>query len=225
MHGSGSPEGFWHLLTGTEQDALTAVGRTSVLPPKATMCVEGEPATHLFVLLVGWVKVLSVTRDGQEVVLALRGPGDIIGELAGEATGYRTTTVRTIDIVQSLIIAHETFSAFLDAHPNADRAYRKAVTMRWHQTAEALLHRSTADGAQRVAKLLIDLATRRGVIRSNAVDIEMPITQDELASLAGVSRATMTRALNQWRRRGIIRTGKGHITITNMNALRNLAAN
>jgi CRP-like cAMP-binding protein len=224
MRGAGSHEGFWQLLTSTEQDALSATGRTSVLPPKATMCVEGEPATHLFVLLAGWVKISSVTRDGQEVVLALRGPGEIIGELAGEATGYRTSTVRTIGTVQSLIIAHETFGAFLDAHPNAARAYRKTVTMRWNETAAVLLDRSTADGAQRVARLLIDLAARHGVARGDTVDIEMPITQDELASLAGVSRATMTRAFNQWRRRGIIRTGKGHITITNMDGLRNIAA-
>lgn len=225
MRGAGSHGGFWNLLTTTEQGALSAAGRTSVLPPKTTMCVEGEPATHVFVLLAGWVKVVSVTRDGQEVMLALRGPGEIIGELAGEATGYRTGTVRSINTVHSLIIAHETFSEFLDAHPNAARAYRRMVTIRWHESAVALADRSTADGPQRVAKLLIDLAARHGVARnSNAVDIEMPITQDELASLAGVSRATMTRAFNQWRRRGIIQTGKGHISITNMDGLRKIAA-
>lgn len=224
MRGAGSHGGFWNLLTTTEQGALSAAGRTSVLPPKTTMCVEGEPATHLFVLLAGWVKVVSVTRDGQEVMLALRGPGELIGELAGEATGYRTGTVRSIDAVRSLIIAHEAFSAFLDTHPNADRAYRKMVTMRWHETATALIDRSTTDGAQRLARLLIDLAARHGVTRGSAVNIEMPITQGELASLAGVSRATMTRAFNEWRRRAIIQTGKGRITITNMDGLRKIAA-
>ncbi len=224
MRGTGSHEGFWQLLTSAEQDALSAASRTSTLPPKATLCVEGEPATHVFVLLAGWVKILSVTRDGQEVVLALRGPGDIIGELAGEATGYRTGTVRSIGTVRSLIIAHETFNAFLDDHPNAARAYRKVVTMRWMETASVLHDRSTAVGAQRIARLLIYLAAEHGVAKGNVVDIEMPITQEELASLAGVSRATMTRAFNEWRRRGIIQTGKGHITITNMDALRKTAS-
>jgi CRP/FNR family cyclic AMP-dependent transcriptional regulator len=223
MRGTGSHEGFWQLLTSAEQDALSAASRTTALPPKATMCVEGEPATHVFVLLAGWVKVLSVTRDGQEVVLAMRGPGDILGELAGEATGYRTGTVRTIRTVHSLIIGHDAFSAFLDDHPNAARAYRKVVTMRWHETALALVDRSTAVGTQRLARLLIDLAAQHGVARSDAVYIEMPLTQQEFASLAGVSRATMTRAFNEWRRRGIIQTGKGHITITNMDGLRKAA--
>ncbi len=224
MRGTGSHEGFWQLLTSAEQDALSAASRTTALPPKATMCVEGEPATHVFVLLAGWVKILSVTRDGQEVVLALRGPGDIIGEIAGEATGYRTGTVRTIGTVRALIIAHETFNAFLDDHPNAARAYRKVVTVRWMETASALHDRSTAVGAQRIARLLIYLAAEHGAARGSVVDIEMPITQEELASLAGVSRATMTRAFNEWRRRGIIQTGKGHITITNMDALRKAAS-
>ena len=80
LHGMGSPQGFWGLLTDADQAALLALGRISVFPPGATMCVEGDPATHLFVLVDGWVKILSVTREGQQLVLALRGHGDVIGE-------------------------------------------------------------------------------------------------------------------------------------------------
>ena len=45
------------------------------------------PATHVFILLDGWVKVISVTADGRESILALRGTGDLVGETAGETTG------------------------------------------------------------------------------------------------------------------------------------------
>src|SRR5438309_4427537 len=100
MHGTGSPDGFWRLLNGTEQAALTTLGAMRDFPPGATMCFEGEPATHVFVLMAGWVKVLAVTSDGHEMVLALRGFGDIVGEVAGETTGHRNATVRTVDSVR-----------------------------------------------------------------------------------------------------------------------------
>ena len=222
MSKAGSREGFWHLLSDQERSALAAIGRVVIFPPKTTVCVEGDPATHMFVLLAGWVKVITATIDGQEVVLALRGEGDIIGELA-EDGGYRTATVRTIGTVRSLTVNHEAFGTFLNNHPAANGAYRRAITRRWGEAAAALLHRATTNGAQRFAALLIELAERHGAETSGVVEIEMPVPQGELASLAGTSRATVARALHEWRRRGLIRTAHRHITITNMDRLRRIA--
>ena len=62
MPESPSSAGFWGALTAPDRDGLRALGRISVFPPGAALCLEGEPATHLFVLLSGWVKILSATR-------------------------------------------------------------------------------------------------------------------------------------------------------------------
>ena len=125
------------------------------------MCVEGDPATHVFVLVDGWVKILGVTIDGHEMVLALRGRGDTVGEVAGETTGYRTATVQAVGTVRALIVAYEKFSSFLDAHAGADRAYRRMVTRRWNDAESMLRARSVTSGAQRLAVLLLELADRR----------------------------------------------------------------
>jgi len=215
--------GFWDLLSDADQAALSAIGREVVYPRGETMCVEGDPATHLFILLAGWVKVFSVTRDGQELLIALRGQGEFVGEVAGEATGYRTATLRTGTLVRSLIVGHERFSSFLDAYPGAGRAYRQVITQRWNETSAILINRAATTGAQRLAALLIDLAERYGVPAGNEVDIGMPLSQDELASLGGSSRATVTRALTNWRQRGLIRTAHRHFTIVNVDALRKIA--
>jgi len=63
MQGMGSAHGFWELLTGDEQRDLMALGQGKKYPPGTTLCVEGDPATPVFVLLDGWVKILSVTGD------------------------------------------------------------------------------------------------------------------------------------------------------------------
>ena len=75
LHETGPAQGFWALLTDDERGVLSDLGRITVFPPGATMCVEGDPATHVFVLVDGWVKIRSVTSDGHELVLALRGHG------------------------------------------------------------------------------------------------------------------------------------------------------
>ena len=219
LHGTEPAQGFWALLSDDERTALSGLGRTAVYSPGAVMCVEGDPATHVFVLVDGWVKIVGVTSDGHELTLALRGRGDTVGEVAGETTGYRTATVQAVGTVRALIVAYEKFRSFLDANDGADRAYRRMVTRRWNDAESMLRARSVTSGAQRLAGLLLELADWR----DSEVRAAMTLTQEELASLTGASRATVTRALSNWRRRGIIRTSQRDSTITDLVALRKIA--
>jgi CRP/FNR family transcriptional regulator, cyclic AMP receptor protein len=223
LHGTGPAQGFWGLLTDEERAVLSGLGRITVFPPGAVLCVQGEPSAHVFVLVDGWVKILGVTSDGHEMVLALRGRGDTVGEVAGETTGHRTATVQAVGAVRALIVAWDRFSAFLDSHAGADRAYRRMVTRRWNDAESMLRTRPVTSGAQRLAALLLELAARHGSEADGGVRIAMPLTQEELASLTGTSRATVTRALSNWRQRGLIRTGQRDITITDQDGLRRIA--
>ena len=214
----GPAQGFWAGLTEEDRGALSDLGRITVFPAGALLCVEGDPATHVYVLMDGWVKIRSVTDDGHELVLALRGQGEVVGELAGETDGYRTASVQAIGTVRALIVAYEKFSSFLDSHLGAGHAYRRMFAQRWNDAESMLRTRSVTNGAQRLAGLLLDLADQR----NSEVQMAM-LTQEELASLVGTSRATVTRALSNWRRRGIIRTGQRDLTITDLGALRKIA--
>jgi CRP-like cAMP-binding protein len=215
--------GFWDLLPHEERRILWSLGRDREYPPGATLCVEGDPATHVFILLQGWVKVLSAADDGRQPILALRGAGDIVGEVAGQTTGVRNATMQAIVGVRALIVGYDRFSSFLDAHPGGGRAYRHALTYRW-RNAEAMLRiQPVTNGAQRLAGLLLGLAERLGGQTEGVIEIALPLSQDELASLAGTSRATVARALNGWRKRGLIRTGQRRITLTDVPGLRTVA--
>ena len=219
----GSGQGFWTLLSQDERDALSALGLPRDYTAGTTLCNEGDLATHLFILLAGWVKIFSTTKDGHEIVLALRGDKDIVGETAGETTGRRNATIQAIGKVRALIVPHDGFSSFLDANQGADRAYRRVVTQKFNDTDAILRSRTGTSGAQRLAGLLLDLAERHGSEVNGAIYVVMPLSQAELASLAGTSRATVTRALSNWRRRGLIRTGQRRITITDPEGLRKVA--
>ena len=153
--------GFWGQLPEREKELLQTAGRNCIFPPGATVCAQGDPATHVFVLISGWVKVVAVAGGGQQTVLALRGDGDVVGEVAGEVTGFRTATVKAIGRVRSIVLPHTRFAAFLDANPAAARAYRHALTRRWNDTAESLRIQSISSGAERLARLLLDLALNR----------------------------------------------------------------
>jgi CRP/FNR family cyclic AMP-dependent transcriptional regulator len=223
MQASGSGRAFWHQLTAEERRVLQALGRDRTYPPGATICVEGDPATHVFILLSGWVKILSVTDDGRETVLAIRGVGDLVGETAGETGGHRNATIRTIEAVHALIAGFDQFSSYLDTHRGASHAYRRLMAQRWSDADTMLRIRTATTGAQRLAGLLLRLVERLGHEADSVIEIALPLSQEELASLAGTSRATVARALNSWRKRGLIRTGQRCITLIDVPGLRKAA--
>ena len=223
MQGTGSGQGFWALLSRDQQDALSGFGLPRDYSAGATICLEGDPATHVFILVAGLVKVLSSTNDGHDIVLALRGEGDIVGEVAGETTGRRNATIQAVDAVRALIVARDTFNSILDSNPGAGRANRRVVTHRRNDADTKLRSRAATTGAQRLARLLLDLADRYGRAVDGAIHLVMPLTQDELASMIGTSRATVTRALSNWRKRRFILTGQRHVTLLDPAGLRKIA--
>jgi CRP-like cAMP-binding protein len=206
MQPSGSSGRFWDLLSLEERRVLWSLGRDMEYPTGATLCNEGDPAMHVFILLDGWVKIVSVSADGHESVLALRGAGDIVGEASGETTGRRNATMRALLAVRALVVGYGRFSSFLDTHQGGSHAYRRVMAHRWRDADMMLRIRAVTNGAQRLAGLLVGLAERHGGHTEGVIEIALPLSQDELASLAGTSRATVTRALDGWRQRGLIRT-------------------
>jgi CRP/FNR family transcriptional regulator, cyclic AMP receptor protein len=201
---------FLGLLTGGDHEALLAAGRPRAYKAGTVLCMEGEPSTHVFILVSGWVKVITVTRDGRELLEALRGTGDVIGEIAGQVTGYRTATIRAIGTVRALIVGTEQFGEFLDTHPGAAQAHRRVMADQQRIAHEARRSHILASGPQRLACLLLDLVARYS---DSALAAPLPLSQEEIASLIGASRSTVTRALHDWRSRKIIRTSQRHITI------------
>ena len=223
MPGTDNSKGFWLLLTARERGDLTAVGHFRVYRPGSILCNEGEVNTHLLVLVNGSVKIISDTAAGDRRVVALRGQGDVIGEISGETTGQRTATAQAIDEVHALIVGYDRFGAFLESHPKAARAYLHVMIGRWGEAAATLSTLSVTSGTQRLAALLLELAGRHGNGTNGEIKITIPLSQDELASLASTSRSTVTRAFKSWRRRGFIRTGQRETTILNRQALQRAA--
>jgi CRP-like cAMP-binding protein len=214
--------GFWESISDNERMVLSNQGRESLFTRGMPLCLEGDASTHILILLTGWAKVLSTTIEGHEIVLGLRGPGDIVGELAADLGGYRTATVRAIVPVHALSAGVDRFIAFLDAHPAAAHAYRKAMAERQRESTENLRGRIESSGAQRLARLMLDLAARCGAMTEQGVTLMIPLSQADLATWVGVSRATVTRALRQWRDRGVVSTAQGHTTITDVATLRRI---
>ena len=131
---------FLHTLTPAESDALEEMGEPRTYPPGAVIFDQGETADCVLLVRAGHVRVTARGGEGQEVVLAERGPGELLGDLAGIDGQPRSASVTALEEVRGLVVPLRAFRGFLMDHPRA------AISL-----LELLSRRLRESDAQRVA--------------------------------------------------------------------------
>ncbi len=181
---------------------------------------EGEASDHVVVLLAGRAKVSSYTADGKEVVLAVRGPGELIGELSALDEGARSATVSALEPIEALIIPSERFVAFLSDHVRLAILMLQTTIRRLRDSDRKRVEFGAYDTPGRVARRLLELVDRYGEGDGSVMRIDLSLTQDELAGWTGSSREAVSKALREFRDRGWIETGRRSIKVLDVAALR-----
>jgi CRP/FNR family cyclic AMP-dependent transcriptional regulator len=209
--------GFWNSLDEAERKALRAAARPRTYSIKMPLCYQGDESDHIIVIENGWAKVTSATEDGHDVVLAVRGPGDIVGESAVLGGRERKATVTAISSLRGLVVPARRFTSFLDEHPHAWRMVSGTFVNRLDDADRRVQASASAGGSRRLALLLVYLSElseqyeRPGP--DGSIDIRPPLSQEELGSWVDASRETVARALKEWRSLGLVRTGWRRITV------------
>jgi signal-transduction protein with cAMP-binding, CBS, and nucleotidyltransferase domain len=111
------PTNFWSQLGLAERGDVVSAASKQTFPRGTTLMREGEQAGNVMIILDGWTEV-SVSAEGQERVIARRGPGDLIGEHGAPPVGLRSATVVTVEEVLALVITTEDFAAIISDHPS-----------------------------------------------------------------------------------------------------------
>jgi CRP/FNR family transcriptional regulator, cyclic AMP receptor protein len=210
-------------LAPADRDFLLDRAVLRRLPAGTSLMHEGDPTDHVLVLLSGWVRVYKNTRDGQVVLFALRGPGDVIGDLAALQGWPRTVTVATLQDTEFAQFTHEGFLTCLRDRAAISIALLRQLAVRLRDSEEARLDYATMDVAQRVAAFLVRLAEAHGSPSPEGVVVDMPLTQQDIADSIGGSRRAVARALKTFRDRGLLVTGRRTLVVSALDVLRRLA--
>lgn len=219
-----SPRSFLGGLSPDEVDELVRQGKRRRYQRGAFLCTEGEMSRWLLLLISGRVKITSLLEDGSEVLLDIRGPGALIGELEATDGKPRPASVSALEPVEAIVIAHEMFAEFIRTHQSALLLLLELLCERRREAERRLIEFSALDATKRVVTRLVELADSHGSPAESGISISLALTQDELAAWACVSREATSKALGQLRRRGWIDTGRRSLTIRNVDALRGLTA-
>jgi CRP-like cAMP-binding protein len=216
-------DGFWAALDPGERNALRASGTWLQLPSGHVIFEQHEESDHVVVIWAGHAKVLS-RSDGREVVLALRGPGEIVGEMVNVGGGARSAAVVAIERVVALKVEGTRFAEFLRQHAHASKLLTQLLVERLREADEYRLVAGSFSLGQRLARLLLQLADRYGLpTESGGIRIAIPLSQKDLAAWVGGSHRTVAREIERWRERGIVSTGRRRIVILQTEVLKRIA--
>ena len=220
MNGESRFEGFAAALTAEELEDLVSRGVRRPFRRGAFIMTEGEASDHVVVLLNGRAKVSSYTADGKEVVLAVRGPGELLGDFSALDGGARSATVAALEAIEALMIPADRFKSFLEDNPRLAVLLLQTWSRRVRDADRKRVEFGAYDTPGRVARRLMELVERYGEGDGTMVRISLSLTQDELAGWTGASREAVSKALREFRDRGWIATGRRAITVLDVDALR-----
>lgn len=202
-------------LVGT----LRSEGRRVRFRRGQALFTEGDLADRVFVVEHGWVTIMSIAPGGREILLGLRGPGDVIGDLSALDGAPRSATALAAGDVEATVAPG---SALMRALTDAATAVEllRVLASRLRDADRKRLEFAALDTLGRVAWRLEELGERFGEDTPDGLEVELPLSQEQLASWCGASREATVKALAALRSLGCISTGRRSVVIRDAEALR-----
>ncbi len=191
----------------------------------AFLMLEGDRSDHVLLVRQGRIKIVGTTDDGQELLLAVRGPGELVGELNALAGGDapRAASAVALDDVTVQSIAGADFLAFLGRHPELSLALLRDLARRLREATARHADAGGYDVLHRVARMLVDQAQRQGRPVDGGLLVSDGLSQADLAGLVAASQKSVARALGVLRSRHLITTGRRSIVVCDLPGLRRFA--
>jgi CRP/FNR family transcriptional regulator len=210
------------VFAGLSDDDLAAVAAVSVarrLETGAIVFREGDRSDTCYVVRSGVARAIREHPDGRSITLAHFGPGDIFGELAMFDDEPRSATVDTIEPTEVIAIPGRDIQRLMQEYPEIAVKLSTALAVRLRATNERLARQSFQTVQSRVASVLAQMVADAREGNPGGSDVEVTLTQADLAKLAGSSRESASRFLATLERSGVISQGRGRLTVHDPQAL------
>jgi CRP-like cAMP-binding protein len=216
---------FLDALDEADRNALLSVTHERTLDSGDLLFRHGEAGGSFAVLLSGRFKLVSRASTGRDVLLGLRGPGDLIGEIAILDRGSRTADVIAVEPARVGVGSADALRRIVKERPSFLLALCASLNRRLRESDEARVEMAALTGHARVALRLLQLGSRYGRPTDRGVAIGLPLSQEEIADWTGLSRPAVARALAEFRRDGLVVTARRSLTLPDPRRLQAYAEN
>jgi CRP-like cAMP-binding protein len=206
----------WPLLAGIPDEdvrRLLAIARRRTFARGEVVFHRDDPADSLHLVVRGRFGARVLTPLGDSVLVDVLGPGQAFGELALLADdGRRSATVEALEEGETRSVFRDDFASLQRTHPGVKDVLLRLLAEQLRRSTERLVEAHYVDAETRVRRRVAELA---GTYESGVV----PLTQEDIAAMAGTSRATVNRVLRDEQELGVVALARGRTTVLDVEAL------
>ncbi|HEV8354717.1 MAG TPA: Crp/Fnr family transcriptional regulator [bacterium] len=206
-------------LADTDLAALAGHLRPRVFKKNTILFHKDQPGDTLYIVESGHIRIFLPTAAGEELTVEIAGPGDVVGELALLDGRPRSASAETLEDTTVHVLSREDFQQYLTAAPRFAASLIELLSARLRSITEYAESLAFLDIHGRVARALLQLADRHGV-EHGGIEIDLDLTQAELASMVGATRERVNRALATFRAQGLLEMRGKKIALLDATRLR-----
>jgi len=205
------------------RDRLLVLGTTVSYPDNDVILKHGERGDNVVLLLSKAVKVVVHSEHGPTALLAIRIRGDLVGEQSVIDHNPRSASVIACGDVLARSIGRGEFEAFLRRAPDAELELRRMVSERLRWADQRRVDFLALKAYARVARVLVEVAKTCGWTDEETWELDIPLTQEELGSLASIARRTVEQQMKRLIDAGLVRTAYRRTSLLDMAELQRVA--
>lgn len=202
---------------------LQSIGVPRKLHKGQELFSQGDDSPSAFLVRAGNLRIVAATSSGRELLLAMKGPGELTGEVTCLLGTQRPASAIAEGEVELTIIGHDVFRQALKQHPELATAVLEEVSAQLLMAIERITARAWTDTTTRLAALLVRLCAEGGKHDGPQSDVELQISQEDLAAWIGATRESVTRSLSTLRDDGLVTTGRQRVLVHDLAGLEKVA--
>ena len=206
-----------------ELDAILSEGRSARYVKNSPIFEQGEETHSFFVLLHGHVRASKTTPAGQQVVVRYVSPGELFGVAMAIGLPRYPATATAVDDSVVLAWPSASWPRLAAQYPLLARNALLTVGSRLQESHTRVIEMSTQQVERRVAHALLRLARQAGRKVEQGVEIDFPISRQDIAEMTGTTLHTVSRTLSGWEQQGLIESGRQRIVLRDPHKLFQLA--
>ncbi len=197
-----------------------AIGAYITLKEGTVLFAQGESTRSVAVVCVGRIKLACSSREGKTLLVRIAKPGDVLGLSAALSNTPHEVTAQAIEPVRIKMFAGSDFLRFIRHHGEGSMHAAESLNGEYQSALnDACRLALSSSVAGRVANLLLELAAENETAQNFRPEIHLPLTHEEVASMLGSSRESITRVLSNFKRTGIVSIKAAKVTILRKEAL------
>ncbi len=204
---------MFEFLEAEELDRLYSLCTTERFAKGDYIFLECDQPRNLYVVVKGEVKLLKQTEDGRETIVEMAYPGEIFGEEAIFDGQPYPMTAQALDDVELLSISRGDFFSFLRDNPDLALEIITELGARLREAQNTIRALAMERVEWRIARVLLMLSRKAGVMEADGVSIDLPLTRQDIADMAATTVETTIRVLSNFKKMGLVDTEKGKIIL------------